>query len=126
MDKAQKPSDSKCNRPLIGTLKIVNVIFFYHRFDYREEKLQKIDKYVDFQFHLDVQRHLSLTNQKCTRYTLYAMSNHHTLQTGGHYTAHCRNEYYNRWYKFDDDKVSVISKKIRSKDAYVLFYAAVD
>jgi len=62
------------------------------------------------------------------RYDLYAVCYHQgdTLETG-HYTASCKNPYDQQWYKFDDQRVSLISgddieSKIINNEAYMLFY----
>lgn len=62
------------------------------------------------------------------RYDLYAVCYHQgdTLETG-HYTAACKNPYDQQWYKFDDQRVSLIknedvSEKIINNEAYMLFY----
>lgn len=62
------------------------------------------------------------------RYDLYAVCYHQgdTLETG-HYTAACKNPYDQQWYKFDDQRVSLInneevSDKIINNEAYMLFY----
>ncbi|XP_055318006.1 ubiquitin carboxyl-terminal hydrolase 31 [Sitodiplosis mosellana] len=62
------------------------------------------------------------------RYDLYAVCYHQgdTLETG-HYTAACKNPYDHQWYKFDDQRVSVVpSDKVQDEivnnEAYILFY----
>lgn len=62
------------------------------------------------------------------RYDLYAVCYHQgdTLETG-HYTAACKNPYDQQWYKFDDQRVSLIknedvTEKIINNEAYMLFY----
>lgn len=62
------------------------------------------------------------------RYDLYAVCYHQgdTLETG-HYTAACKNPYDQQWYKFDDQRVSLIKnddvpEKIINNEAYMLFY----
>ncbi|CAG0917794.1 unnamed protein product [Notodromas monacha] len=61
-------------------------------------------------------------------YELYAVCNHHGLDDqGGHYTAYCKNSTDDKWYCFDDTKVSVIDRnEIVTEDAYVLFYRRKD
>lgn len=67
-------------------------------------------------------------NEGDHRYDLYAVCYHQgdTLETG-HYTAACKNPYDQQWYKFDDQRVSLIkneevSEKIINNEAYMLFY----
>ena len=63
------------------------------------------------------------TSGEC-KYDLYAVSNHYGGLRSGHYTAVCKNPVVERWFKFDDHKVSEIKDEadIVSKNAYVLFY----
>ena len=42
-------------------------------------------------------------------YDLYAVSNHYGSLNGGHYTAYCLNSIQNRWYDFDDSRVSAVN-----------------
>ncbi|XP_037044263.1 ubiquitin carboxyl-terminal hydrolase 31 [Bradysia coprophila] len=65
---------------------------------------------------------------KDNRYDLYAVCYHQgdTLETG-HYTAACKNPYDHQWYKFDDQKVSLVPGEnipadIVNNEAYMLFY----
>lgn len=49
-----------------------------------------------------------------------------TLETG-HYTAACKNPYDHQWYKFDDQRVTVVAndrvqEDIVNNEAYILFY----
>ena len=54
-------------------------------------------------------------------YDLYAISQHYGSLSSGHYTALCRNR--NRWYSFDDEKVSRLAEEnIVTSAAYLLFY----
>ncbi|XP_022216427.1 ubiquitin carboxyl-terminal hydrolase 8 isoform X2 [Drosophila obscura] len=56
-------------------------------------------------------------------YQLYAVSNHYGTMEGGHYTAFCKSVNYGRWYKFDDQVVSVLdTSNVVSSAAYILFY----
>ncbi len=86
-----------------------------------------------------------------TRFRLYAVSNHYGSMNGGHYTAYCRNVEFNRWFKFDDCNVMELMgnevgitrhfpfwgppltflflgfvSQVRSSNAYILFYSAID
>ncbi|XP_050667037.1 ubiquitin carboxyl-terminal hydrolase 31 [Leptidea sinapis] len=61
-------------------------------------------------------------------YDLYAICYHHgdDLETG-HYTAACKNPYENRWYKFDDSRVTAVNdedafSELVNNSAYMLFY----
>jgi ubiquitin carboxyl-terminal hydrolase 8 len=124
MDKAQKLSNNKCNR-LLETSRILTVIF-YHRF-YHDGWWRKRQTYVDFPFNLDMHHYSLVPDQRYTNYKLYGVSNHYGTMEGGHYTAYCKNECYDKWYKFDDHEVSEISNSdICSGAAYILFYTSMD
>ena len=43
------------------------------------------------------------------KYNLYAVSNHFGNQSGGHYTAYCKNAIDSNWYNFDDSYVSLLA-----------------
>lgn len=61
-------------------------------------------------------------------YDLYAICYHHgdDLETG-HYTAACKNPYDDRWYKFDDSRVTPVDEanayaQLVNNTVYMLFY----
>ena len=60
-------------------------------------------------------------------YDCYAISNHYGSMGFGHYTAYCKNPLDEKWYEFDDSRVSEINPA-RVKDtvvqnsAYNLFF----
>ncbi len=37
--------------------------------------------------------------------------NHYGTMGGGHYTAYCKNFLNNKWYEFDDSRVSEVSPR---------------
>ncbi|KAL5018581.1 hypothetical protein ScPMuIL_004303 [Solemya velum] len=56
-------------------------------------------------------------------FDLFAVCNHYGNMMGGHYTAYCKNPVDQRWYEFDDSKVTEIGEKeIITRSAYLLFY----
>lgn len=56
-------------------------------------------------------------------YDLYAVSNHYGSLNGGHYTATCKNTIEDKWYYFDDSRVTPAShSQIVSTAGYLLFY----
>lgn len=56
-------------------------------------------------------------------YDLYAVSNHYGSLNGGHYTATCKNSIQNKWYYFDDSRVTPATEsQIVSSAAYLLWY----
>ncbi|KAJ3048403.1 ubiquitin-specific protease doa4 [Rhizophlyctis rosea] len=56
-------------------------------------------------------------------YDLYAVSNHSGGLNGGHYTAQVKNGYRDKWYNFDDSRISECREAdVKSSQAYILFY----
>ena len=86
---------------------------------------QKFTTLIDFPLNgLDLTKYVLNSDGKPAIYDLYAVSNHYGNLNGGHYTAYCKNTTTDKWYEFDDTKVTQISdKKIVSKAAYLLFYS---
>lgn len=57
-------------------------------------------------------------------YDLYAVCNHLGSMSAGHYIAVCKNPVDGQWYSYDDFRVDKIpEQEIRTKSAYLLFYA---
>eukprot|EP01127_Copromyxa_protea_P021549 TRINITY_DN7446_c0_g1_i1.p1 TRINITY_DN7446_c0_g1~~TRINITY_DN7446_c0_g1_i1.p1 ORF type:complete len:619 (-),score=120.15 TRINITY_DN7446_c0_g1_i1:93-1724(-) len=87
---------------------------------------QKLDTFIEFPIRdLDISQFVSgPSEQEENLYDLYAVSRHlgYSAQSG-HYTAYCKNSLDNKWYHFDDERVSVVEEdKVVTKDAYLLFY----
>ncbi|KAF3610754.1 hypothetical protein DY000_02048760 [Brassica cretica] len=87
----------------------------------------KIDTFVNFPIHdLDLSKYVKNKEGESYLYELYAISNHEGGMGGGHYTAYAKLMDENKWYEFDDRRVSAIDEsKIKSSAAYVLFYRRV-
>jgi ubiquitin carboxyl-terminal hydrolase 8 len=101
---------------------VIHLNRFYHDGCWRKRKT-----FVDFPFNMDMHYSSLASDQQCVSYKLYGVSNHYGSMESGHYTAYCKNELYNKWYEFDDHKVSEISdNEIRSDAAYILFYTYVE
>ena len=47
-------------------------------------------------------------NKEQIIYVLYGIVNHYGTMGGGHYTAYCKNFLNNKWYEFDDSRVSEV------------------
>ncbi|KAJ0235547.1 Peptidase C19 [Hirschfeldia incana] len=97
------------------------------RFTYTELLRSKIDTFVDFPIHdLDLSKYVTNKEGGSYLYELYAISNHYGGLTGGHYTAYAKLMDENKWYVFDDSRVTAIDEsKIKTKAAYVLYYRRV-
>jgi len=89
---------------------------------------RKIQKQVECPDILDLTQFLQVLDpEKPPVYQLYAVANHYgATPTGGHYTAFCKNPVYQKWYYYDDAKVSEVSDKTKivTEAAYLLFYVA--
>ena len=77
---------------------------------------QKLDSQVDFPLEgLDLSRHV--ISSKAARgpsgesmiYDCYAVSNHYGNMGFGHYTAYARNPRTDKWYEFDDSRVTPVN-----------------
>ncbi|KAL4578562.1 hypothetical protein LXL04_014686 [Taraxacum kok-saghyz] len=100
------------------------LVIHLKRFSYSRFLKNKLETYVDFPIHdLDFSTFVAYSNGRSThRYMLYAISNHYGSMGGGHYTAFIRHDG-DRWYDFDDSRVSPIDEdRIKTSAAYVLFY----
>lgn len=63
--------------------------------------------------------------EPCTKYELYAVSNHYGSLGGGHYTAYAKND--GSWYSFNDSSVHKSSPgEVVSREGYLLFYLRAD
>lgn len=100
------------------------LVIHLKRFSYSRFLKNKLETYVDFPIHdLDLSTFVAFSNGRSShRYMLYAISNHYGSMGGGHYTAFIRHDG-DRWYDFDDNRVSPIDEgRIKTSAAYVLFY----
>ncbi|XP_062404817.1 ubiquitin carboxyl-terminal hydrolase 8 [Sardina pilchardus] len=96
------------------------------RFSYEGRWKQKLQTTVDFPLeNLDLAQYVIGPKPSLKGYNLFGVSNHYGGLDGGHYTAYCRNNPKQRWFKFDDHEVSEISTStIRSSAGYILFYSS--
>jgi len=95
---------------------------------------QKLDSQVDFPLEgLDLSKHVISTKGALNPsggsmiYDCYAVSNHYGNMGFGHYTAYARNPRTDKWYEFDDSRVtpvnpSQLQSTVASSAAYNLFY----
>ncbi|CAK9160860.1 unnamed protein product [Ilex paraguariensis] len=103
------------------------LIIHLKRFSYNRYFKNKLETYVDFPINdFDLSAYVVPKNSQVSHhYMLYAVSNHSGVLGGGHYTAFVQHGP-NRWYNFDDSRVSSISEEqIKTSAAYVLFYKRV-
>ena len=75
---------------------------------------------------LDISKYSKGYTRENIKYSLYGICCHQgNNMECGHYISLCRNKGSNKWYKFDDDKVSEIGKNgglPLTSTAYILFY----
>ena len=61
------------------------------------------------------------------RFNLYVVSNQIRELEEGHYTAHCFSDVLKKWYKFNDQDVSVMDAgDVVTSNAYILFFTAIE
>ncbi|CCH63060.1 hypothetical protein TBLA_0J00600 [Henningerozyma blattae CBS 6284] len=95
------------------------------RFENQRSFSDKIDAVVNFPItDLDLTPHIVCTDQeKSNIYDLIAVDNHYGGLGGGHYTAYVKNFVDQKWYYFDDSRVSLADpQRSISGSAYLLFY----
>ena len=87
---------------------------------------QKITGEVDFPIDgLDLSKFVKGHKGENMIYDCYAVSNHFGNMGFGHYTAYAKNPIDDKWYEFDDSRVSTIQdakEKVVTGAAYNLFY----
>ena len=127
---AEKNVDAEKKLMLFDTPKILIVCI--KRFD---NSFNKLNNLIDFPiYNLDITPYLHKSHiSKYTKYNLFAINNHTNFNSGfggisfGHYYSYCKNKNDNKWYNFNDDDVDEIEEDdIITKDAYILFYEAIE
>ncbi|CEP64402.1 putative ubiquitin-specific protease UBP12 LALA0_S11e03312g [Lachancea lanzarotensis] len=101
------------------------LIMHLKRFENRDSFSDKIADVVTFPITgLDMSSHLASEKDKGSDiYDLIAVDNHYGGLGGGHYTAYAKNWEDNKWYYFDDSRVTETDcERSVSEAAYLLFY----
>ncbi|CAH8337343.1 unnamed protein product [Eruca vesicaria subsp. sativa] len=121
--KEPKPANKKLYLWKLPEILVVHL----KRFTYTRLLTSKIDTFVDFPVHdLDLSKYVKNKDGESYLYELYAISNHYGGMGGGHYTAYAKLMDENKWYEFDDTRVSAVDEsEIKTSAAYVLFYRRV-
>jgi ubiquitin C-terminal hydrolase len=89
----------------------------------RFNNTSKINRYIEYPEVLNLDQYsLNYGTNKKNKYCLDGYIVHMGGLSGGHYYSVCRNKLSNRWYKYDDDSISVYNDKYLRENAYVLFY----
>ncbi|KAJ8398277.1 hypothetical protein AAFF_G00428470 [Aldrovandia affinis] len=120
--KAERDSTKKLEIWKVPPILLVHL----KRFSYEGRWKQKLQTYVDFPLeNLDLSQYVIGPKQSMKQYNLIGVSNHYGCLDGGHYTAYCKNNVKQRWYKFDDHEVADIStSSVKSSAAYIFFYSS--
>lgn len=95
------------------------------RFESQQSFADKITDVVKFPINnLDLADHVvDKEDPRGTAYDLFAVDNHYGGLGGGHYTAYVKNFIDDRWYYFDDSRVTeTVPENSISEAAYLLFY----
>lgn len=95
------------------------------------QRISKDSRFVRYPVeHFDISSLISPVQKdpsKCYQYRLQCIVNHRGNLHGGHYYTYCLDEDTNKWFEFNDDQVSEISRnQIVSSTAYLLFYIRED
>mmetsp|Transcript_25921 Transcript_25921/g.40576 ORF Transcript_25921/g.40576 Transcript_25921/m.40576 type:complete len:175 (+) Transcript_25921:89-613(+) len=105
------------------------LVLHMKRFDKKSFSRSKLATTVKFPVQqLDLADYTAVESQgQSTVYDLYGITNHSGSLEGGHYIAHCKNFDDNKWYCYNDSRVSTVgSEPPVDNSAYLLFYARVD
>ena len=95
------------------------------RFESQRSFSDKIDATVNFPItDLDLSKNVVYKDDpRGSIYDLYAVDNHYGGLGGGHYTAYVKNFANNKWYYFDDSRVTeTVPENSIAGSAYLLFY----
>ena len=119
---------SKCEKcekkvPIVKNAKIEIMSDFFiiclKRFSEYEGQLMKNDIAVEYPSKLKLSVFSSLNYQ----YKLIGCVYHHGTLDGGHYTSAALDQYKNKWFNFNDSRVTQINEQnVHKKSAYILFY----
>lgn len=106
---------------------LINLCRFHANADKDNPKYRKKQNTVKFPLEdLDMDDYLSRSLREKNlpkTYQLYAVSNHYGSMESGHCTAFCKVVTYGRWYKFDDQLVTLLNtSNVVTSAAYILFY----
>lgn len=100
------------------------LVIHLKRFSHTRWNRDKLENMVDFPLRgLDLLGRIRGGTDGEAIYDLFAVSNHYGGLGGGHYTAYAMNMTNQRWYDFDDSRVTEMREtEVNSKNAYMLFY----
>lgn len=96
-----------------------------------DQRISKDSRYVWYpDEHFDISEIISPVQKdpsKCYKYRLQCVVNHRGNLNGGHYYSYCLDEDSNKWFEFNDDRVTQIPKnQIVTNTAYLLSYIRED
>lgn len=92
---------------------VLNLHLKRFEFDYNTGRYSKINDRFEYPSTLELDKYLSETADRSVPQTfdLYGVLIHSGGAQGGHYYAFCRPTSEPRWFKFDDDRVSMVKEK---------------
>ncbi|EAX98968.1 Clan CA, family C19, ubiquitin hydrolase-like cysteine peptidase [Trichomonas vaginalis G3] len=107
------------------------LVIHLKRFSAGEYYSHKDERYVDYPDVIDIGKYIVGPHPGCTKYQLYAVSEHMGSLGGGHYTAHAvvspLDKNTGEWYSFNDSSASEsTAASAHNASAYVLFYQRMD
>uniref|UniRef100_A0A1A9WJT6 Ubiquitin carboxyl-terminal hydrolase n=1 Tax=Glossina brevipalpis TaxID=37001 RepID=A0A1A9WJT6_9MUSC len=122
-----KHAIKKLNIAKLPSVLVIHLKRFYADTDSPNPSYKKKLNYLRFPLeNLDMSQYITISEKKRStpkQYRLYAVSNHYGFMESGHYTAFCKSDALDHWYKFDDQMVTPLdSSKVVSSAAYILFY----
>lgn len=96
------------------------LVLLIKRFKYNKAGV-KLSTFIQFPATIDLRFFLSKASS--SQYQLTGMIQHSGGLSGGHYISYNKNYKNNRWYEFDDSRVTSLNlSQILEKEAYILFY----
>jgi ubiquitin carboxyl-terminal hydrolase 4/11/15 len=98
------------------------LVIHLKRFWSKRQHLQKLDIKVEFPDELDMAPFVARPVESA-RYRLVSVIKHSGGLQGGHYMADILHHRIQEWYRFDDDRVRLVTwNEVHSESGYVLFY----
>lgn len=99
---------------------VLNVLLKRFDYDNYTGQLVKVGNRFEFPFELDMLPYMSekANHDECYTYELFSVLVQLGTSYGGHYYAFARTSPERKWYKFDDDSVSIVDEKTAIDDNF--------
>ncbi|XP_041840858.1 uncharacterized protein LOC121639603 [Melanotaenia boesemani] len=124
-DKCTTKSDATLKAEMKHHPDVLTLLMKRFKFDYNQMTFVKIDGYVQIPYKLEIPHN----GDQSQAYELYAYVEHFGDLRFGHYTSTIKSQENNKWYHFNDTRVTELTYKLfqldlteRSPGAYLLFY----